>query len=162
MQLVLFMSVIVGLVFTSIITYYIIDNFYTGMDDMNLNNDAMNTAETHVRTQFAMIDYALIFFMIALIGGLVITTFFIPTHPIFFAINILGIFVLIFIGIIMSNTFGELTQSEGATDAGIKAAADEMLPKSTILINLLPFIAAIVLGIVSIVMFAKGQGGGGY
>ena len=37
-----------------------------------------------------------------------ITSFMIPTHPIFLAINFVGIFILVFMGMIMTNVYGEI------------------------------------------------------
>jgi len=108
-----------------------------------------------------MMDYAIVFLMIALIGGLLVTSFFIPSHPIFFAINILGIFVLIFIGMVISNVYGEMTASQDAVDSGLNNISTTILPKSSHLVNWLPYIGAVVIGLVSIIMYAKGSGGGG-
>lgn len=161
-QVVIFMSIMLALAFTAILTYYIMTQFYSGMADMNVTTPEMAQAETTMKAQFHSVDYALVFLMVALVGGMIVTSFFIPSHPIFFVINIIGIFVLIFIGMVMSNVYGELTASQDANDSGITASADEIVPYTSFIINYLPYLSAIVIGIISVVMFAKGQGGGQY
>jgi hypothetical protein len=162
MQIVLFMSILITLTFAGIITYYIMDKFYDSMDEMNMNTPEMLQAQNTMKVQIKTVDYAIIFLMIALIGGLIVTSFFIPSHPIFFVINIIGIFVLIFVGMVISNTYGEMVTSQDAIDNGIADAAETMMPFSSWFINYLPYIGAILIGIISIVMYAKGQGGGSY
>ena len=86
-----------------------------------------------------------------------ITSFLIPTHPIFFVINIVGIFLLVFLGMVLTNIYGELVAGEVGIENGLDDIA-EGRPKINFLLSYLPYFGAIVLAIVSIVQFAKGRG----
>lgn len=161
MQVLLFMGIIILLAMTAVFTYYIIDRFYNEFDDLGVTTPEMAQAESIMRSQVASVDYAIVFLLVALIGGLIITSFLIPSHPIFMVINVIGIFVLIFAGMIMSQVYGEVAYGETGVDLNISGAADTF-KYSSFLVNYLPFLGAIILGLVTLVMYARGSGGGAY
>ena len=59
----------------------------------------------------------------------------------------------------MTNIYGELVAGETGIDTNLSAVADDY-PKTNYLMMFLPFLGAIVIFIMSIIMFAKGAGGG--
>jgi hypothetical protein len=153
------MLIIVVLAFVVMLNKFILDAFYTEFSKIdNLPSEVNETRDT-IQAQFVSFDYALVFLSVALIIGMIITSFFIPSHPIFFVFNIIGIFILVFVGMIMTNLYGEVFAGEIGVDSGLADIADDY-PYTNYLISYLPYIGAIVMGIISVVMFAKGQGGG--
>jgi len=107
-------------------------------------NDNMETA-------FGMFDYAMVLLMVVLIVGLMITSFMIPTHPIFLVINIIGIFILVFGGMLLSNVYGEVMFG---ADTTLTTAANEF-PMMNFAINRLPFIGAIAIFLTSVIMYSR-------
>jgi hypothetical protein len=140
--------------------------FYGAMNNMIQNSTDLtagqkaahsaiqNTAKTNVEASYATFDFALAALAIILIIGGVISSFMIPSHPVFLVINIIGIFVLVFIGMVMTNTYAELVSGEGASYLGDAAENFTMI---NYLMQYLPYIGAIMVAICSVVMFARGM-----
>lgn len=152
-QIILFFVAIFAIGLTILLGKLVLSQFYTAFDEAGLNTDATTEAETAMISSYAAFDYGLVVFSVMLIIGLVITSFLIPSHPIFVVINILGIFVLVFIGMLLTNIYGEIVAGE---DAVLGDEADEF-DLINFLISKLPFIGAIVVMITSVVMFARGS-----
>jgi hypothetical protein len=100
----------------------------------------------------------MIFLSVAMIIGLIITSMLIPTHPIFIVFNVIGIFVLVAFGMIMTNVYADVVGG----DAGLSDVAIGF-PRMNFIIQYLPFLGAICVFIMSIVMYSRGTsiGGGG-
>jgi len=160
-QVLLFMIMIVILAFTVVFIKFFLGQFWSAWDSSGASTPATLEIEAGTNEAFMSFDYAIVFLAIGLIIGMIFTSFLIPSHPIFFIVNIIGIFILIFFGMILTNIYGEMVAGEGSDEAGITTVA-ETYPKINYLIAYLPYISAVILGIMSIVMFAKGQGGGTY
>jgi len=146
---------VVGL--TIVLGKLVLSEFYTAIESEN--TDAMSSAQASVIAQYKVFDYGLVALAVLMIIGLLITSFLIPTHPIFFVINIVGIFLLVFIGMLLTNIYGEMVAGATGIDTGLDEVAEDF-GKINFLLSRLPFIGAIVLGIVSIVQFSKGRGSG--
>jgi len=157
-QIVVFLVAIFVIGTTIILGKLVLDNFYTALDEQDLNTAEMTEAQTNIEAQYATFDYALVLFAVVLIIGMIITSFLIPSHPIFFVINVIGIFILVFIGMVLTNVYGELVAGENEI---LSDQADEF-DLVNFLISKLPYIGAVVVFILSIVMFAKGYGGQPY
>lgn len=158
------MATIVIVAFTIVITKYIITEFYTAWNAeifpevTNATATKMITAQNYVVGGFSVFDYGITILFIVLLIGLIISSFMIPTHPIFMVINFVGIFFLVFLGMVMNNTYGEFI---AGGDATLMTTADQF-PIMNWIIAYLPFIAAIAIFIVTIVVYTRSSGGGGY
>ena len=108
-----------------------------------------------MQTNFLMFDYAMVGLTVIMLIGLMITSFMIPTHPIFVVVNVIGIFVLVFIGMILTNSYGEIVAGQ---DSMLSATADSY-PKINFLMSILPYIAAVAVFLSSIIMYARGYSG---
>lgn len=153
--------IILVLAVTVVIGKVILNSFYSEMNVMVGNSTltpaqkAQHTAmQTNVETSYLTFDYAIAAIAILFIIGGVITSFLIPSHPIFLVINIIGIFILVFLGMIMTNVYGELVSGEGATYLGDSA---DNFPLVNYLMQYLPYIGAVMVAICSIVMYARGM-----
>ena len=137
------------------------NNFYGAMDTLVVNSTTLTADQKalHVKTEgdmntsYLMFDYSLAALAIILIIGGIISSFLIPSHPIFLIVNVIGIFILVFIGMIMTNTYAEMVSGEGASYLG--ASADQF-PMINYLMQYLPYFGAVFVAICSIVMFARG------
>ena len=108
-----------------------------------------------MKANFAVFDYSLVAMAVIMIIGLMVTSFLIPTHPIFVVINIIGIFILVFMGMIMTNVYGEVVSGEGAEYLGDTA---DSYPLTNFMINNLAYIGAVAVAITSIIMFSRSVG----
>lgn len=160
-QVVILMITLLAIGLTIMVGRLILTEFYTTLDENDLNSPAMETAQAGVESAFGSFDYAMVILTIVLMIGLIITSFLIPTHPLFMVINIIGIFVLVFIGMILTNVYGETVAGDAGVSSGLSIVADDF-GKTNYLLSRLPFIGAIAIFISSVVMYAKGRGGGSY
>ena len=156
-QVLTFMLVIFVIGLTIMLGKLIMSEFYAAVESEN--TEAMSTAQASIEAQYATFDYGLVALSVIMIIGLLITSFLIPTHPIFFVINIVGIFFLVFIGMILTNVYGEMVAGQTGIDTGLDEVANDY-NKTNFLLSNLPYIGAVVLAIVSIVQFSKGRGSG--
>jgi len=157
---------VVMLVFaiTVVLSNYISNNFLTQF------NNATNPTETQLEIQegftssYIIYDYSVVFMVIGLIIGLMITSYLVPTHPVFLVINVIGIFVLIGFGMIMTNLYADLISA----DQGLSDVASNY-SRMNFVIQYLPYFGAIAVFLASVVMYSRGNsmnfgssGGGNY
>jgi hypothetical protein len=146
---------VVGL--TIVLGRYILTNFHTAFEDTvsggTTNGTNALAALTAVETQYNTFDYAMVFIVVCMIIGLMVTSFMIPTHPIFAVLNLLGIFILVFVGMVMTNVYGTIVAGDDAT---LTATAGDFV-MTNYLLSYLPYIGAIVILITSIIMFVRGS-----
>lgn len=153
-QVMLMMVMILAIAITILLVKYVVSNFYDALDEGGISTTEMNNTRDIINQQFQMFDYGTLLLTICLIIGLMITSFLIPTHPIFLVVNVIGIFFLVFIGMIMTNVYGEIVSGAGADTLG--DTADDM-PMTNFLLQYLPFIGALTIFITSVIMFARGS-----
>lgn len=163
-QVVFVMSVIFFAVLMFMIFSYVTNLFFGAVVTGQVTSDATTQAQIEmVAGQYSTLshtlDYGIVILLISLTIGLIITSFLIPSHPIFLAVNVLGIFILVLICMALSNAYGEIITGEGA-DAGFASMADQY-PISVYVMQYLPYISVVIVGITTIVMFAKWQSGAG-
>lgn len=100
-------------------------------------------------------DYTFLTLVLILTAGLLITSFLIPTHPMFVVVNIVGIIILVIFSMILSNIFGYV-----ATDVGFEDFALQF-PFTVFIMQYLPWICVTISLLATIVMYAKSQSSGG-
>jgi len=137
---------------TVILCRKIVNEFYDGMDEAGINTPIMQQVQNDMKSQAKNMDYGLVIFVVMMIIALLITSFLVPTHPIFIIVNIIGIFVLVFLGMIFHNVYGEMVSGEGS-ELGDEA---DQYPLINAIIVYLPYIGAIIILITSIVMYVRG------
>lgn len=145
------MLILVVLAITILLGRLILTTFYDAMDEAQLTTDATETAKTTILATYSGLDYTFVFLVVGLILGMIISSFFIPTHPIFILLNIIGIFVLVFLGMIFSNVYGEIIVGEDAI-LGVEA---EGYPIINYVILYLPYLGAVLITIATIIMFSR-------
>jgi hypothetical protein len=162
MQIVFIMILLVSVGLTLLIGQKVLNGFFAAVDEGGLTTVAINQTRDAVSTVPATFDYGMLFVVIGLTIGLVITSFQIPTHPVFMIINFFGIFVLVLLAMAMSNMYGEMIA--GADSPFLDVA--ESFPLTAFMINYLPYICVILSFLSTVIMFSKGQsesqGGGAY
>ncbi len=154
-QIVYFMVLIFTIAITILISKVIFNEFDDALERGDMHTTESRKALRDMDTAFPTLDNAILMILILLTVGLIITSFFIPTHPIFMFINVIGIFVLCFLGMILSNLYRDIIIN-----------SDQFLlvygsfTKMNFIMNQLPWIAAIIIFIVTIIQYTKFQSGG--
>jgi len=144
------LSIILTLVIAKHIFYKVNDAFEEG-----INTPESKQSFDDMAVAFPIFDAAMAFVLIGLTIGLVITSFFIKTHPVFMVINIVGLVFLVFVSAVLANFFDEVvtnTELNETIDRGGE------LSGSKFIMDKLPWICAIVVFLSTVVMYAKGGG----
>ena len=123
---------------------------------VNSSSDEVNTAfDTTVNVSTTGLNVLWYIMFGGLLLGLMVTAWFVPTHPIFVAPFIIILIVSIMVGASMSNAYDELrVQADLAPSAAEQGGIGYMM-------GILPYIALIVGLLTLIVTFAKPGAGGG-
>jgi len=123
-----------------------------------LNQSTFQTAESaaayeKVGEGWHILDNAMVFVVIGLTLGLIITSFLIPTHPVFVLINIVGFMILVFIGAVYSNVYFDLVNMS----PGMLNASVTYFSNTAAIMKFLPYFAAVLVFLTSVVMYTKGK-----
>ena len=138
----------------TIITLLIATFIYFELQDP-LNNSDMATNESiqaynAFEPAFAMADGAVLFIIVVLIIGLIVSSLFIPSSPVFIVVNIVGFLILVFLGAVFENLHHEVMEQ-----GNMSQIAEDNLPYSTYAMDNLPYIGAVMVFIMTAIMYAK-------
>ena len=153
MSIVLFMVTIFTLALTILLGKHILFTVNDEIANSGLSTSQSNASGLAFEDAWASFDYSIMFVIIGLTVGLIISSFLIPTHPIFLAINIIGMFFLVFMGAIFSNMYDDIYHSGGINDTAIQGNND--LGGITFVMQKLPFICAVVVLLSTIVIYSR-------
>ena len=106
-------------------------------------------AQGAVTQSFVAIDYGMAFLAFGLFAAMIISAFFIDTHPVIFLVSLILFIIVIAITPILSNTSMEI-----ATAPSLEAQSANM-PVSLHIVGNFPIIAAVLGGILLIALYAK-------
>lgn len=149
-QVAFFLVLIFSIIVTLLLSKYILVAFNDALEDDGLHTTESRQSLVDMSVAFPTFDNAILFVIIILAIGLVITSFLIPTHPVFMVVNVFGIFFLVFLGMVLSNLYADII-----TESADLATVYNTFPKLNFVMNQLPFIAAILVFIVTIVQYSK-------
>lgn len=153
--------VLTSIILTLILGRYVYVQVQTGLSDSGLSTVESEKAMVDMSVMFPMFDTALIFIMLGLTGSLVIANWLLPSRPLFIGLNIVGLFILVFIAAILSNVYNEIIAVEEINDvlqnsSGIFGGGTAFGGSSWIM-NQLPWICVFVVVISTIMLYAKGR-----
>lgn len=152
-QVVFLIVMVVSIALTLLIAKIILSQFEEALDEGGLQTAESKDALQKWQVVFPTFDNMIVMVLVVLVIGLLITSFLIPSHPIFIAVNIFGMFFLIFLGAVLSNMYKEIIESEPLL---ISAATN--FPKINFVMNKLPWIAVIIIFLSTIIMYSKSRG----
>lgn len=114
-----------------------------------------NVTEKNAQLSSALTLYDAMFpfFMIGLVIFVIISAFFMKSHPAFFFISILLLAIFIVVTIIFSNVYQQVSETSELADATSEFVI------TTLVMQMLPYLILITGFIVSIIYFAKPGGG---
>ena len=145
-----FLILVFSLIFVLLLSKYILVQFDNALEEDDLHTTESRQALVDMNVAFPTFDNMILVVIVLLAIGLIITSFFIPTHPIFIAVNVFGIFFLAFLGMLLSNMYADII-SESPELASVTGT----FPKLEFIMNQLPWIAVILVFIVTIVQYSK-------
>ena len=155
-QIAFFLVLVFTLIFTLLLSKYILVQFNTALEDDGLHTTESRQALVDMNVAFPTFDNMILVVLVLLSIGLIITSFFIPTHPIFLVINVFGIFFLCFLGMLLSNMYKDII------DESIElASVYSTFPKLNFVMNKLPWIACILVFVCTIIQYSKYRSGEG-
>ena len=149
-QVAFFLVLVFSLILTLLVSKYILTEFNTALETDGLHTAESRQALVDMNVAFPTFDNAILFVLVVLSIGLIITSFLIPTHPIFMVVNIFGIFFLCFIGMLLSNLYADII-----AESPELASVYGTFPKLNFVMNQLPWIAAILVFLVTVVQYSK-------
>ena len=155
-QIAFFLVLVFSIVFILLLSKYILTEFNNALEDDNLHTTESRQALVDMDVAFPTFDNMILVVLVLLSIGLIITSFFIPTHPIFLVINVFGIFFLAFIGMLLSNMYKDIIDESSEL-----ASVSGSFPKLTFVMNQLPWIAVILVFLVTIIQYSKFRREGG-
>lgn len=156
-SMLLLLVTIVGFAGTLLVGKFLFSEVQTAFAAPDINNTAANLSFEQMGSMWGIFDTAIIFIIIGLTIGLVLTSFLIPSHPAFLVINIVGMIALVFISAVLGNVYSELIVTEGISGAVNMTGGGFYFEKTTFVMQQLPWICAIIVLLSTIVMFAKGK-----
>lgn len=141
---------IFSVIFVLIISKYVLTEFNTALETENLHTNESRQSIVDMNVAFPTFDNMILFVIILLAIGLILTSFLIPTHPAFLFVNIIGIFFLCFIGMVLSNMYKDIIDNSAEL-----ASVYGTFPKLNFIMNQLPWIAAILVFLITIIQFSR-------
>ena len=149
-QIAFFLVLVFVIIFTLLISKYILVQFNDALEEDDLHTTESRQALIDMDVAFPTFDNMILFVLVVLSIGLIITSFFIPTHPIFLVINVFGIFFLAFMGMLLSNMYADII-----AESPELAEVSGSFPKLNFVMNQLPWIASILVFLVTIIQYSK-------
>ena len=154
-QIAFFLVLIFSVIFTLLLSKYILVQFDTALEEDGLHTAESRQSIIDMNVAFPTFDNMILVVIILLAIGLIVTSFFISTHPVFLVINVFGIFFLAFLGMLLSNLYKDII------DESVElASVFSTFPKLNFVMNQLPWIAVILVFLVTIVQYSKFRSGG--
>ena len=149
-QIAFFLILVFTIIFVLLLSKYILVQFNDALEDDGLHTTESRQALIDMNVAFPTFDNMILVVLVLLSIGLIITSFFIPTHPIFMVINVFGIFFLAFLGMLLSNMYADII-----TESPELASVSGTFPKLEFVMNQLPWIAVILVFLVTIIQYSK-------
>jgi len=160
-QILLLIVTIVSFVFGIIMVRYVFVNVSERIEQIDPTNTDISNAYDTMNGYFVTLDYGVLFILIGLTLVLLITSFFVPSHPVFMIINIIGLVVLAIVAAVLANSYGAFIEQPGISEAMMDGGSP-VFGKSTFLMTKLPWICVIIIFLSTIIMYAKGRQEGTY
>ena len=109
----------------------------------------INETHTKITAGLNFYDYMTPLYLIGIVAMIIISAFFIQSHPIFFFLSLFLLLIFVLVGVVLSNTYQTITNTTGIADT-----AANFTVTATIM-QYLPAIMIVVFFITAIFLFAK-------
>ncbi len=153
-QIAFVLITIVGIILTVIMGKVILNEVDDSLESGGTHTNESRQVFVDYDEQYPTFDYMIVFVVVGLTISLMITSFFIPSHPVFLIINILGIFFMVFLAATLSNVYAEVVSGNEIV-ADVMATGD--FDRIQFIMTQLPYFACVIVLLATIVMYAKGK-----
>jgi hypothetical protein len=147
------LTFIIGTILALGIGLVVFVQFQGAMEEANLTTEYdAQINDTYAKMGTAFTTFDALFFPIAITGliiGLIVTSFLIPSHPVFLVVNLIGIVFIVFLGIVFQSVYESFITMEYFN------TTTSVLTYSQYTMSYLPWIGAIAITIATIVGFSK-------
>lgn len=145
--------VILAVFFVATLVGFRVYNAMSG-EEFWTKTQAGSTAKESVQRTFTIADYGAAMLLVGAMLAMIISAFFIKTHPVFFVFSFIILIIIVAIMPILSNAFMEFaTSDQFSTEA-------ESMTISTRTVGNFPILVVVFGCILLIVLYAKWGGGG--
>lgn len=147
---ILIVLVLMGIV--SVVTYMAFDQVNTDiLADSDMNVEAQNISNDLFSIYPELFDNLFLFAFGLFILFLIVSTFFLDTHPIFFILTVIALISVFLVGMLLTNVYDDLMM-----DSSLASYANSFTYTGWIISNSVPII--IVLGfLIAIILYAKSR-----
>lgn len=144
---------LISIAMTLIVAYHVYGKIDEGFEESNIETNESAQVFDDMAVSFDVFDKAYAFILVGLILALLISAYFIPSHPVFIVINIIGLFVLTFLGAVFSNLYVEFVNQPAFNVSAMGMA----YPITGFIVTKLPWIGAILVFLASVIMYSKSR-----
>lgn len=153
---------IASICITLILARYVYVKVDQGIKSTGMNTTQSDKVFNDMEVIFPMFDNMMLFIIIGLTIGIIMSSFMLPTHPMFMVLNIVGMIILVFLSMVLSNFFYDLQQQNDIQQVLLNTSGSlTSFDKTNFIMSKLPWICVIICFISTIVMYAKGRGEAG-
>jgi F0F1-type ATP synthase assembly protein I len=156
---IIFLVSIVVIAITFLIAKMIYSEIGKGITATDISTNTSTAAYGKFESSFTIFDYGMLLIVIGMTIGLIITSLFIPSHPVFMVINIIGLIFLVFIAAVLSNIYSDIAQTDSISSNMNNSDGSYTFTRTNFVIERLPWICVVVVALVTIIMYAKGAVG---
>ena len=151
--------VLTSIILTIVLSRYVYVKIDQGLKESGLSTPESEKALVDMGSMFPIFDGALIFIMIGMTIGLLMSSFLLPTHPIFLPLNIVGLIVLVFISGVLTNLYSDIVEQPEINDVltNTSTVGYTDFNKSGFIMTKLPWICTFIVFISTIVLYSKGR-----
>ena len=141
---------ILSFVLTLVIAVVVFSSFRSAFLDTGLATAETNSSMVAFEAGFVSLDR--LFFPLAVVGliaGLIITSFLVPSHPIFIVVNVVGMFFLVFLATVFRHVYAEIVSTD------VLANGTSILVYTPYVMEYLPWIGVVTVLVATIVGYSK-------
>ena len=147
------MSFFVVMALTFVFSTFIYQEIKDPLNNSTFATNQSRAAYNKFSSSWPLFDASAIFILVAMMAGVLVSSFTIPTHPIFVVGNILIMAVEVFVCFVLSNAYYGITN----VDPALYLIAHNTYPISSYIVLHLPIFAIVLSTLNCIIMFSHGR-----
>jgi hypothetical protein len=152
-QTIFVISFFVVIALTFVFSTYIYQEIKDPLNNSTFATNQSRAAYNKFTTAWPIFDKAAIFILIAMMAGVLISAFTIPTHPIYVIGNMLIMAVEVFVSFVLANAYKGIV----SVDPSLLTIAQVTYPYTSYIVLHLPIFAIALSTLNCIVMFSHGR-----
>ena len=151
-DLIVVIIVIFVLAVVSFVGYTLLDGMIPGFEQQPGFNA---TKLTNVQGTYGIVDNMFLFIFVGVVAAVIVSSFVIDTHPIFFVFSMIIFAIIVLIAMVFKDAFLEVSSAPGF------AAANAAMSNMSLVWNNIHLILPAMAGMIILALYAKGRKIGG-